>query len=671
MHDRTVLRPRLARLDGLGLSSTEAFVFSQIDGASALGDVADLTGVPLDMVITIARRLAELGAVDAAGEARRSVAAKGAPPNAPSMSAERLLRVPRRTATDIYAMKIDPADAFLLSYVDGQLSIAEVAEILGYEPAMAIRSVNALVAAGALALGPPPLRAGSAAGGRSRDAKGEPARGPSAKASIRAPKISMRPPKTSMRPPKASLRPPKASLRPPKASLRPPKASLRPPKASLRPPKTSMRPPKASVRPSKAPKKGSARPTGREVTATSPKSTAAVTAGVDPTCDLDAENLAKIDLALLGAAGQTHYAILGVPRTASTKEIRRAYFARAATLHPDRYFGKKLGPYKKRLDEAFQRVTDSYELLRVESTRAAYDPTLRPIGQPEESPAAVASPPAPAPRVSPAEPPPKRRSLRPSKASEKPPPAKTAERPAPAKAAERPPPTKTAERPPPAPVSVTSRANDRAVAAVIVARSPGNDPIMQSGTVERPRPTADAPAPSSPTKSKTERFLEEAQKALIAGDAAAAANLYRLASQFADDGAMRGYAESGLNEARSMLADAYVKTGRTAEKEARWPEAVAAYGKALDHRPNDPALCERLANALREEGHDLVRATKVAELAVSRAPRRASFRKTLGRIHAEAGLRAKALEQLEGAFAVEPDTDTKRLIVALKKSSRG
>src|ERR1700728_2940070 len=51
------------RLDTLALSSTEAFVLSQIDGVATLEDVGDATGVPVAQVIAIAERLEELGAI--------------------------------------------------------------------------------------------------------------------------------------------------------------------------------------------------------------------------------------------------------------------------------------------------------------------------------------------------------------------------------------------------------------------------------------------------------------------------------------------------------------------------------------------------------------------------------------------------------------------------------
>jgi tetratricopeptide (TPR) repeat protein len=117
-----------------------------------------------------------------------------------------------------------------------------------------------------------------------------------------------------------------------------------------------------------------------------------------------------------------------------------------------------------------------------------------------------------------------------------------------------------------------------------------------------------------------------------------------------------------------MVADTYLKSARYEEKEARWSEAVASYEKALDRRPEDPSICERLANALRQEGHDLLRATRLAELAVSRTPRSATCRRTLGLVYADAGLREKAIEAFEKAAELDPsDEVTSRALVALRK----
>jgi curved DNA-binding protein CbpA len=83
-----------------------------------------------------------------------------------------------------------------------------------------------------------------------------------------------------------------------------------------------------------------------------------------------------------------HYEILEVPRDADGKAIKRAYFRLAALLHPDRFFGKRLGSHKAGLLLLYNRVTQAYEALSSPAQRAEYDASL---GTPD--PSAVGSPP--------------------------------------------------------------------------------------------------------------------------------------------------------------------------------------------------------------------------------------------------------------------------------------
>lgn len=71
-----------------------------------------------------------------------------------------------------------------------------------------------------------------------------------------------------------------------------------------------------------------------------------------------------------------HYAALGLGRSADRKAIKRAYLHLVGVIHPDRYFGKRLGPYKARLEAVFARVTLAYETLHDRDARAAYDLSL-------------------------------------------------------------------------------------------------------------------------------------------------------------------------------------------------------------------------------------------------------------------------------------------------------
>jgi curved DNA-binding protein CbpA len=105
-----------------------------------------------------------------------------------------------------------------------------------------------------------------------------------------------------------------------------------------------------------------------------------------------------------------HYQLLEVPRDADPRALKRAYFRLAGLLHPDRFFGKRLGSYKGPLLTIFARVTLAYETLASRTRRAEYDATL---GSPRArglvaspppraaapSPPSPAAPPGPAPRV--------------------------------------------------------------------------------------------------------------------------------------------------------------------------------------------------------------------------------------------------------------------------------
>jgi molecular chaperone DnaJ len=61
------------------------------------------------------------------------------------------------------------------------------------------------------------------------------------------------------------------------------------------------------------------------------------------------------------------YATLGVERTASDEEIKKAYRKLAMTYHPDRNNGSK------EAEERFKEITEAYDVLRDPQKRAAFD----------------------------------------------------------------------------------------------------------------------------------------------------------------------------------------------------------------------------------------------------------------------------------------------------------
>ena len=63
----------------------------------------------------------------------------------------------------------------------------------------------------------------------------------------------------------------------------------------------------------------------------------------------------------------THYDVLGVPSTAPTSEVRRAYVALARRHHPDREGGDA---------STMRAINDAWSTLRDPQRRATYDRTL-------------------------------------------------------------------------------------------------------------------------------------------------------------------------------------------------------------------------------------------------------------------------------------------------------
>jgi curved DNA-binding protein CbpA len=392
-------------------------------------------------------------------------------------------------------------------------------------------------------------------------------------------------------------------------------------------------------------------------------------AGVDPLLTLDDEAALaeEVDIEVEARReilavhrsldGRDHYALLGVDRSADRKTVKRAYFDLAARYHPDKYFRKRLGSFKFRMEMIFGRLTLAHDTLTHPEKRQEYDAYLEEQRRSQSIEELLADALAEVRRAE-----------------------ENAEREA-RDAVPSTPPTPSAPSTPPTPSPVVDAAARReALARRLLGGRPRPTPAAPAAPATGLTPTSSRPpvtsAPSTgdamaalrrryeehkamARMAQARKYVATGESALASGDAVAAANAFRVALSLSpDDPELVERAGDAQGRADTLLAETYTKQASYEEKNDQWSDASRSWARVCKVRPNDATAHERAAHAMLKAETDLHEASRLAMRACGLEPKNVAFRITLASVYLEAGLALNARRELETAAQLAPHDGT-------------
>ena len=374
-------------------------------------------------------------------------------------------------------------------------------------------------------------------------------------------------------------------------------------------------------------------------------------AEIDEDVDLDRDHRRKILDAFYMLAETDLYGVLGVERTADKKTIKRAYYELASIHHPDRFFRKRLGSFKQKMEAVFSRVTEAHDTLTDKTKRAEYDTYLGAQSTAKELEAQMAR-----------------------KASS--PGMDRSDRPAA-------PPTHAT----PPDESAAPRLPSERTSGIQLSEQARRDALARrllGGRSTPPKETSQpAPAPdpdvlkrhyemkvSAVREHMIKEHLATAEQAMSATDWVGATNALRLALQLApDDPELKSKLEGVQTKANVVLADAYRKQAVYEEKAGKHEDAARSWQRLTRVLPDDVEAFEHSARCLLLAGSELPTAAQLAQRAITLEPEQVKHRLTLAEIYLAGGLTLNARRELEAAARLAPgDANIEAL---MKRAGKG
>ncbi|WP_437691914.1 DnaJ domain-containing protein [Sorangium sp. So ce176] len=232
-----------------------------------------------------------------------------------------------------------------------------------------------------------------------------------------------------------------------------------------------------------------------------------------------------------------------------------------------------------------------------------------------------------------------------------------------------------------APAGAPSAATSTATAATSVAASVAA-PVPTTVVVTTPRAPAGFRSPESmraveslkarydaargeALRNQIARHADAARIALERNDYAAAANAYRIAASLApDDVALQKASADAQRLAAVTLADGYLKQAQYEAQNGRWFDAALSYAKVCNGRPDDAGAHERVAHATLQTGENTRRAVEFARRAVELVPSSVEYRLTLALAYSAAALAKSANGEFDRAAELAGNDPRLRGLVA-------
>jgi curved DNA-binding protein CbpA len=387
--------------------------------------------------------------------------------------------------------------------------------------------------------------------------------------------------------------------------------------------------------------------------------------------DLDPEHLKRVADVHREMEQRDYYWLLGVEARADKKAIKRAYYELAAVFHPDRYFRKRLGPFKVLMEAIFSRLTMAHDTLSVVEARSEYDAYLAEQQRSRAIEEHLAE------------------GLTQAKEA-----AETIERTVRAQETglSAPPPSASAgslpiavhpiSSSPPISVDVNVATRRNTLARRLVGSSgsrvsslPPEEAASATFRAAKPQPIPTAEAIDLLRRRYEERvrlvragearkYARQADAAMAAGELVAAATAYRVAANLAtDDPELERKALESRTQADVLLSDTYTRQAQYEEGREQWGDAARSWARVCKVRPDTASAHERAANAILKARGDMHDGVRFAKRACDIEPSNPFYRIALANCYAAAGLMLNARRELDTAAQLAPQDVTIQTII--------